>query len=261
MVEIKGGRAAEQLPALSIDRNSDRPVYVQLADLIHQQIVDGALNPGAKLPSETKLVETYSVSPMTVRRAINLLSRKGVITTHKGKGTYVKSVELEDAAFNLRDLEGFFSDDQDTTVNVLEACFVSADEKIARKLHVQPGEKVIYIRRLLYVGENPAYYHRGYLINDPKRPIVEAELEVTELRGVFQGSGNQLIKSGDIFIEAAFLDEEESQLLDISDPTPGMILEHIFYDFNDQPLSWGWFVCATDRLRLHARVGLVPIMD
>lgn len=259
MFETKGGRAADQPPTQLIDRSADQPVYTQLADLLHQQILDGRFNPGEQLPSEMKLVEAYGVSPMTVRRAINLLAAQDVITTMRGKGSFVKAVSIEDAAFYLRDMKSFFSAEQETTVKVIEARFVPADARLARKLQIQPGTKVIYIRRLLFVAENPVFYHRGYLVSDPARPVVEAELEVTELRGVFQGSGNQLIKSGDIFLEATTLDDEEIALLQLAQWTPGMMLEHIFYDFNDRPLSWGWFVCSHEHLKLQTRIGLEAV--
>jgi DNA-binding GntR family transcriptional regulator len=109
---------------------------------------------------------------------------------------------------------------------------------------------------LLVVKDQPAFYHRGYLINDPTRPVIEAELEVTELKGIFQGSGSSLIKFGDLYLESALLTSEEAQLLDLSMPAPGMVLEHIFYDFDDKPVSWGWFVCSSERLCLHTRVGI-----
>jgi GntR family transcriptional regulator len=255
MEEVKGGRAASPPPSPIVNRDSDRPVYMQVADHLYQQILAGEYSPGDKLPSEVEMVNIYEVSPMTVRRAINYLVAQDVIYTERGSGTYVKAVELEDAAFYLRDLADVFNDDVKTKVKVIEADFVLADERIARKLKVAPGEKVIYIRRLLLTRRFPTFYHRGYLVNDPTRPVVEAELQVTDLKGIFQGSGSQLIKSGEIFMEATRLDDEECRLLQLPPSTPGMLLEHIFYDFDDQPLSWGWFVCASERLRLHTWVG------
>lgn len=251
-----GGRTTLGLRHLTLDRSSNKPLYAQLARLIHQQILAGVFGPGERLPSENALVEQHKVSPMTVRRAINLLAAQDVIYTEKGSGTFVKAVELNDAAFYLHDLTELFADDEHTTVKVIEAKFVPADERIARKLQVAPGEKVIYVRRLLLAHGRPALYHRGHLVNDPTRPVVEAELQVTDLKGIFQGSGSQLIKSGEIFLEATSLNDEETRLLNLPPATPGMMLEHIFYDFDDRPLSWGWFVCASDRLRLHTWVGL-----
>ncbi len=252
--EARGGRAAQALPA--IDRDADQPVYIQLAGILRGQIMAGVYRPGERLPSEAMLVDAYNVSPMTVRRAINLLAAQEVISTAQGRGTFVKEVELSAAAFYLSDLKELFNDVDNTTVRLIEARFVPADERIARKLQIQPGQRAIYIRRLLLVRDEPAFYHRGYLIYDPARPVVEAELQVTDLKGLFHGSGGPLIKCGDLFLEAALLNEEEAALLQIPLPAPGMVLEHIFYDFDDCPVSWGWFVCSSSRLRLHTRVGL-----
>jgi GntR family transcriptional regulator len=55
------------------------------------------------------------------------------------------------------------------------------------------------------------------------------------------------------------LTEDESRVLHMSAPLPGMLLEHIFYDFDDRPLSWGWFVCRSSRLRLHTQVGIEQV--
>ncbi len=254
MPEPKGGRPAERL--LLIDREASLPVYIQLADILRQQILSGKYRPGERLPSKSQLVEVFKVSPMTVRRAINLLAAQDAISTAQGRGTFVKEVELGSAAFYLSDLKELFNDDDITTVKLIEARFRPADQRIARKLQIPVGERAIFIRRLLMVRDQPAFYHRGYLINDPVRPVIEAELEVTDLKGIFQGSGSTLIKFGDLYLESALLNPEEAQLLELPIPAPGMVLEHIFYDFDNKPVSWGWFVCSSARLCLHTRVGI-----
>jgi DNA-binding GntR family transcriptional regulator len=257
MNELKGGRAADKL--FYINRDGDQPVYTQLAESLRQQILAGSYRPGERLPSENMLVEMYKVSPMTVRRAINLLASQGIVATARGSGTFVKEVELGSASFYLQDLKELFGDATSTTVKLLEARFRPADERVARKLCIREGERAIFIRRLLLVDGEPAFYHRGYLVNDPNRPVVEAELEVTDLKGLFQGSGSSLIKHGDLYLESTMLDEDETRLLKLNSPAVGMLLEHIFYDFDDQPVSWGWFVCASTRLRLHTRVGIKQV--
>jgi GntR family transcriptional regulator len=255
---VKGGRVAGQglAPSAGIDRDSVQPVYAQLADILRKQILSGAYRPGERLPSEAMLVEMFDVSPMTVRRAINLLAAQEVVSTALVRWVFVKEVELGSAAFDLYDLKELFNDETGTTVKILEARFVPADERVARKMQIEAGCRAIYIRRLLLSFGEPAFYHRGYLIYDPARPVIESELEVTDLRGLFQGSGSALIKSGDLYLESTLLSEEEAQLLKLERPAPGMVLEHIFYDFDDRPVSWGWFVASNKRLRLHTRVGI-----
>ena len=67
-------------PIVTIDRNSYEPAYAQLVRILQGQIAAGMFRPGDRLPSEAQLCERYSVSPMTVRRVINILVDQGVVT-------------------------------------------------------------------------------------------------------------------------------------------------------------------------------------
>jgi len=67
-----------------IDRKSSEPAYDQLANIIRRLIGDGAFRPGDQLPSEVQLCRRYGISPMTVRRSINLLADQGVVSTVPG---------------------------------------------------------------------------------------------------------------------------------------------------------------------------------
>jgi DNA-binding GntR family transcriptional regulator len=242
-------------PAMAIDRRSYEPAYAQLVHILRYQIAAGTLRPGDQLPSESQLCKLYRVSPMTVRRAINILADQGVISTAQGSGTFVKAVGLGAATFDLQELQTLFSDPQ-TSVKLLEAHVALADERVARKLAITPGKRVIYLRRLLCRKGEPAFYHREYLVYDPTRPLVEAEMEVTSLQGLFDGSGSSILKHGDLTIEATVLNEEEARVLLVPASTAAFNLEHVFYDLDNRPISWGWFICRGDRLRFATKVGI-----
>jgi len=238
-----------------IDRNSYEPAYSQLANILRRQVAAGVFRPGDQLPSEAMLCRSYQVSPMTVRRTINLLSEEGVVNAVQGRGTFVSALELGRAAFDLQELQDLFNDSA-MAVKLLDARIVSVDERTARKLDLAVGERTIYIRRLLTVNDEPAFYHREYLVYDPTRPIVEAEMEVTVLQGLLDGTGSAILKRGELSVEACLLNEEEAKILQTPLPTAALCLEHLFYDFDDQPVSWGWFVCRSDCLRFSTSVGI-----
>jgi DNA-binding GntR family transcriptional regulator len=242
-------------PVEVIDRDSYEPAYAQLANILRRQVAAGKFRPGDQLPSEAMLCQSYQVSPMTVRRTINLLAEEGVVSTAQGRGTFVKALELGRAAFHLQELQDLFNDPA-MRVKLLDVRIVSADERTARKLNLTVGAKTIYIRRLLTVDGEPAFYHREYLVYDPTRPIVEAEMEVTALRGLFDGTGSALLKRGELSVEACLLNEAEANLLQTPPPVAAFYLEHLFYDFDDKPVSWGWFIGRSDYLRFTTRVGL-----
>lgn len=239
-----------------IDRNSYEPAYAQLANLLRHHMATGVFHPGDQLPSESQLVERYGVSPMTVRRSINLLADQGVISTAQGRGTFVRGVELGAATFGFQELQSLFSNKEQTQVKLLEARVLAADERTARKLNLALGKRVIYLRRLLSIENQPAFYHREYLVYDPGRPVVESEMEVTSLQGLFSGVGETLLKRGDLSIEATVLNDEEARILGVASPAAAFCIEHVFYDLKDVPLSWGWFICHSSRLRFTTSVGV-----
>jgi len=238
----------------SIDRESYLPAYVQLATILRHRIASGEFRPGDQLPSESQLCERYGVSPMTVRRVINRLADQGIVDTVQGLGTFAKPIDLGAATFDLRDLQRLLSGD-DVNVRVLEASIRSADERVARKLDVEEGRRVVYIRRQILRQEEPFFYHREYLVYDPRRPIVEGELEVTSLKGLFNGEGGANVKWGRLLIEPTVVNERESGFLHVPVGTAAFQLEHVFYDFDDEPISWGWFICPSGQLRLTTTVG------
>ena len=251
----------QPIPAASvaspqIDRDSYEPAYLQLANILRRQIAEAVFRPGDQLPSEAQLVQRYGVSPMTVRRSINLLADQGVVSTAQGRGTFVRGLELSTAFFDLQDLQQLFGAENEGVIKLLDVRVVSADERTARKLEQPMGAPTIYIRRLFSREGAPVFYHRAYLVYDPTRPIVEAEMDVTSLQGLFANVSNSLLKWGQLAIEATLLSAEETELLCLPQPTAGFYLEHLFYDFDNRPLSWGWFIIPGDRLRFAATLGI-----
>ena len=239
-----------------IDRQASEPAYVQLVNILREQIAKGIYLPGDRLPSESELCNQYQVSPMTVRRSINTLIDQRVVSTIQGSGTYVKGPDLGGVTFSMEEFHAIFTDKERTKVKILEALIIKADETAASKLATSVGERTILIRRVLVRDGDPILYHKEQLIYDPVRPIVEAELEITSLHGLFVGSGETRLKRGNLTIEAVVMTKEDADALNTSPMQPAFRIEHIFFDFEDKPVSWGRFICRGDRLRFSTTVGI-----
>ena len=63
--------------------------YQNLINYIQEQITDGQLGPGEKVPSENQLAERFHISRQTVRKAIGTLEEEGLVQRIRGSGTYV----------------------------------------------------------------------------------------------------------------------------------------------------------------------------
>ena len=242
--------------AAPIDRGSFEPPYAQLARSIRESIARGEYRPGDRLPSEAELCAAYSVSPMTVRRAIAELVREDVAVTEHGRGTFVKVPQLGTALFDLDELQQYLAD-PDIEAHILEARIVSPSPRVREKLEVGEDDRVISIKRLLRRGEEPLFYHSEYLVFDPARPLVEAELGVTALQDLFSGATGADIKYGRLTLHASALTEAEAAYLNEKPGVSAWVLEHLFYDFDERPESWGRFVGRADRLHLSTTVGIV----
>src|SRR3954470_8450826 len=80
-----------------------RPLYARVRDELRAGILDGRLQPHAKLPSESEMTAAYGVSRITVRQALSDLQKEGLIVRLQGKGAFVSQPQ---AAQELNRLEG-----------------------------------------------------------------------------------------------------------------------------------------------------------
>jgi GntR family histidine utilization transcriptional repressor len=65
------------------------PQFALIKQFLEQQISSGELSSGAKIPTEQSLAESFSVSRMTARRAVQELADMGMLTRTPGSGTFV----------------------------------------------------------------------------------------------------------------------------------------------------------------------------
>ena len=86
------------------------PKYRAIADAIDQDVQNGALRAGTKLPPHRDLADHLGVTVTTVTRAYTEAARRGLISGHVGRGTFVRGSEIDDT----RD-EGTF----DLSLNIL----------------------------------------------------------------------------------------------------------------------------------------------
>lgn len=74
-----------------INRNSQIPLYIQLADCLREKIRSGKIKEGEKLPSESEMINTYHLGRLTIRDALAILVNEGLLEKRHGKGTFCKT--------------------------------------------------------------------------------------------------------------------------------------------------------------------------
>jgi DNA-binding GntR family transcriptional regulator len=239
-------------------RLSHEPAYLLIANAIADRIGAGAYRSGDQLPTEAQLREEFGVSPMTVRRAVNILLDRGLVTTTQGKGTFVRALDLGEAVFRLQEITDTWVDDDSVSVLLLEASIVPADERVAAMLECDSDTPTVYMRRLIQRRGVPLIYQLEHVMYDERRPLVEAQLQITSLDGLLYSARGKGIPSGQLTIQAVSLSADEAAFLGVSEGSPAFCLEHLFRDFDGLLVSWGVFLCRADQFRLTTHIGVAP---
>jgi GntR family transcriptional regulator len=86
-----------------IDSESRVPIYGQIVEQIKAQIAAGQLVPGDQLPTIRQLATDLRINFNTVVRAYLDLEREGLISTQRGRGTFVADSPEEEALAQMRD--------------------------------------------------------------------------------------------------------------------------------------------------------------
>jgi len=80
---------------IKLDKESEKPLYKQLANDIIKLVESGKLSPNSKLPPIRKLAEKMNVNKTTVVNAYKYLENRKVAYSKMGSGTYISEINLE----------------------------------------------------------------------------------------------------------------------------------------------------------------------
>jgi GntR family transcriptional regulator len=120
------------------------PLYVQLSDLFRQRI----LKNGEKLPSLDALAEEFHVAKVTVRQAIERLTRDGLLSPQRGRGTFVTGAPQDNRWFRvettLENLSSVYRDTHPTILNIDE----STRTPLLNESDGVAAEKYVFMRRI-----------------------------------------------------------------------------------------------------------------
>lgn len=69
--------------------DNERPIYIQLVEMLRKEIVSGKLNAGERLPSVRELALTARVNPNTMQKALVELENEGLVYTERTNGKFI----------------------------------------------------------------------------------------------------------------------------------------------------------------------------
>ncbi len=146
----------------------------QVADVLRHQIHSGAYDDG--LPTEQQLASEFFVSRNTIRDALAVLKNEGLIDRGPRVGTHVAQRKYDHGLDTLLGLKETFKGYGDVRNEVRAAITIAAPPSVAQRLQLAPGQQVVFIERLRYLGGLPLSLDLTYLAPDVGAEILAQTL-------------------------------------------------------------------------------------
>lgn len=142
------------------------PKYYRIKVDIQKKIDDGIYQTHQLLPTEKEFMKYYSVSRITIRKALDELERNDYIYKIQGKGTYVGDPSVK--GINILRVTSCVSElrklGYSTERVVLCACIIDCTEELSAKYGLCPGERYFKFERV-YTGDGAIYsYEISYYL-------------------------------------------------------------------------------------------------
>ncbi len=236
---------------MNLNERSLTPLYQQVLEDIKAQISSGTYQSGDKLPSEAELSAMYSVSRVTIRRAIEELSSEGYLTSRQGKGTFVNTRKM---TRKLRQVSGVvsFTDacaamGMQPGARVITACSSPVDIE-SRGLFGRDCSQLVNITRVRTADGVPVMWEENYLPFEPYSFLLDMDLTDTSLCKVLtERTECESFKNKFHTIEVVSATVQLAKALEIS-AGDALFFEHaVLVDQQDRP------VCLITRYPVGAR--------
>lgn len=222
----------------------------------------GEHRPGEKLPSERELARRFGCSLITVRRALDELSREGRVRRDQGRGTFVLPPRLER---NIADAQSFSEEMQrrglDPETRLIAARPEAAGETVAAALQLEPGSPTLYLERLRLAGGEPLLLEMVHLPAERFPGLLASDLEHNSLYDVLtERYGTPVVRAREA-LEPVLLPAREARLLGLDPRSLALLIEGIAYTGDDTPVEFGRTYVRGDRTRyyverVHVRSGM-----
>lgn len=215
------------------------PLYHRLQRNIRERIERLEFQPGAALPSEDRIGEEYGVSRITVRRALDELTRDGVIVRKRGVGSFVA-----DAVHGMNShLTGSLTEFLSLAATLCSTCLSKREALppalVSTLLDLPPDRRATNLKTLGSLDqEGPVVFVDIWFPPDVGAALEGVALDsaMPVIRNVERTTGIRIARAAQI-VEPDHAGEEAAAHLGIAPETPILRVRRIYYDSSNRPVE------------------------
>lgn len=200
-----------------------RPLYSQVKDFIRGMIETRQWLPNTRIPSENEIVKTFSISRMTVNRALRELTMEGLLRRLHGVGTFVAQPRSVSPIMEIRDIAAEIASSGGN--HRLEVLFLQEEKAsviIANAIDIPIGSAVYHSRILHKDGDSPVLLTERW-VNPVVAPDFTQQDFTKESPSAYLCRVAPVAES-EFFIEARMPSKENRRLLQLKDNEPCLLL-------------------------------------
>ena len=240
-------------------RTAQLPRYLQIVEDLLDRIERGDLAPTDRLASERALAEEFSVNRRTLRNALDVLERRGLLERRQGSGTFVTSPRFERKAAELFPFtESIRHRGFEPGSKIISLQRLSVSPSVAEQLELAETDEVWRFHRLRSVNDEP-FLVETFSVSTALAPEIDAfDLSERSFYEILENEYGIVVDQAKLSLEAVAISEFEAELLRVPIGSPAMLERHIAFDTSGQPIDYGYDVYRGDRVRFITDSATLP---
>ncbi|WP_338655538.1 GntR family transcriptional regulator [Sporosarcina psychrophila] len=248
---------------MTVSRDNPIAMYLQIANVLKQEILSGKIKPGEKIGSERELEERFQVSKITIRKAVEILGKEGLVLTSQGKGTFVKPKKVEQTLDQLQSLSDIIKNSgYHPQVKITKLEMVSTLNIFLQEKDSEIDSHCLYIERLHTVVELPIAFAQVYIPYNLGEKLTKNELENNTIYELLENKLGITLGEAIQSIEACPASEALGKVLDVPEGSPLLKAERLTYSTQNKLIEKITFYYRFDeyafKIKLN-RANLIPM--
>lgn len=247
----RGRRQAKRTPTMRrlINRSSAVPSYFQIVRRLRNDIAEGHLKADDFLPSEQELADSFGVTRLTLRRAIQELVGEGYIIRRQGRRSRIAKPKMRiDPCGSLTEQLDALGVRNHT--DVLSSQMALPPDEVRNFLHLKKDAKALHLVRVRWVEESPVAMEDNWLVSKFAPYFLDDKSGGTYLYRTLKQSCNLSEWAVDIEVEFTSATTDEANHLQVREGRPLVSLKMILLS-EDNPFGYTHVRFLAERFHHH----------
>lgn len=234
------------------EMHSPTPLYHRIYGVLRERIVNGYYPGDAPIPSEAELAESFAVSRITIRKAMEMLTGEGLVTRTRGRGTFITELAQEGSLnrtviSNINGLLRYLNAvGESTRLKVISLDRGKAPPRICAQMRISPNDEVVRAVRVRELQRRPYSLSMAYLLPEVGGSFRRQDLATTTMIDLVQRAG-AVVEQVEQVLTATLADETAAQHLDIPIGAPVMRVNRVFFNSELVPFYAAEILYRADR--------------